>query len=348
MNMKRICRAIGVHLVMCTSLILAAGAASKVMAQGIHYSQYYNAPMLLNAANTGLMSDYDYRVGANYRTQWSAMVPYNTVSAYADLQAMRQKNQTSWLGAGLAFYRDRAGNGELSMTQMQALVAYHVELGEYSMLSGGFSASYNQRSIDFNKLTFNMQWDGVTFNTTRGSGEPGGLQKTTFVDLGAGLNFAFYPNENVYIKIGAGATHINQPKETFLGSVNQMGIRPTGNVDALFRLNDFCTINPSVYYTYQKTAYELVYGTMFNVLLGGDERAGEHLILGAYNRWNDAIIATVGFEFDGFRLMASYDVTISDIAAYVNRRGAFEIGLRWQGLYGNLGGERRVMNCPRF
>jgi type IX secretion system PorP/SprF family membrane protein len=348
MNMKRICLLLGAHLAMCTGLLLGVSAVNKVAAQGMHYSQYYNAPMLQNAANTGLMSDHDYRVGANYRTQWSALIPYNTMSAYADLQVMRQKNQTSWLGVGLAFYRDKAGNGELSMTQMQALIAYHVELGTNAMLSGGFSAGYNQRSVDFNKLTFNTQWDGVTFNTTHGSGEPGGLQKTTFLDLGAGLNLAFYPNENVYIKIGGGATHINQPKETFLGSVNQLGIRPTGNVDAFFRLNEFCIVNPSVYYTYQKTASELIYGTLFSVLVGGDERSGEHLILGAYNRWNDAIIAAVGFEFDGFRLMASYDITISDLAVYNNRRGAFEIGLRWQGLYGNIGGDRRVMNCPRF
>lgn len=347
MNMKKIRSAFNIKLACC--LLLSGIMAGNAQAQGMHYSQYYNAPMLQNAANTGLMSDYDYRVGVNYRNQWNALVPYTTFSGYADFQAMRQKNQTSWLGAGLAFYKDKAGNGDLSLTQMQAQIAYHVELGSTAMLSGGFSASYNQRSINYDKLTFDMQWDGVTFNTTHASGEPGGVRKTTFFDVGAGLNLAVYPNENIYIKIGGGVAHLNQPKESLLGAVNKLGMRPTGNIDALFRLGSYCVFNPSVYYSTQKSASELVYGALFTALVGGEARSGQHLILGVYNRWNDAVIPTVGFDFDGFRLMASYDVTISDLSQYAGRNGAFEIGLRWQGLYSNLGGgERRVLNCPRF
>ena len=96
----------------------------KANAQGMHFSQYYNAPMLLNPANTGLMSDFDYRLGANYRNQWASVpAPYKTFSAYGDFQAFRQQNQTNWLGGGLAFYNDKAGNGDLSLTRMEALLA---------------------------------------------------------------------------------------------------------------------------------------------------------------------------------------------------------------------------------
>ena len=34
-------------------------------AQDLHFSQYFNTPMLVNPANTGFNPDYDYRVGAN-------------------------------------------------------------------------------------------------------------------------------------------------------------------------------------------------------------------------------------------------------------------------------------------
>ena len=56
----------------------------QAYAQGMHFSQYYNAPLLINPANTALMSDHDYRMGANYRSQWTKVpVPYKTFSAYA-------------------------------------------------------------------------------------------------------------------------------------------------------------------------------------------------------------------------------------------------------------------------
>src|ERR1035437_7465710 len=86
---------------------------SKVaMGQSIHFSQYYNAPMLLNAANTGLMPENDYRLGMNYRNQWAAIpVPYNTFSAWGDCKIGGNANNTNhnnWLGIGFAFFNDKA------------------------------------------------------------------------------------------------------------------------------------------------------------------------------------------------------------------------------------------------
>ncbi len=318
-------------------------------AQGMHFSQYYNAPMLLNPANTGLMSDYDYRAGVNFRNQWASLpVPYKTFSAYADFQLFRKKQETNWMGAGLAFYNDKAGNGDLSLTRTEAFIAYHIEIGSNSMISGGLSGAYVQRSVDFSKLTFNDQWDGMLFNTTMAAHEQPGQVKTNYIDVSAGLNYALFPNEAVYIKIGAGVSHINQPKESFYGMVNQMGIRPTGNVDALLRLSNSVTLNPSVYYTNEKVASELVYGTLFSINVGGNLRNGQSVILGAYHRYGDAVIATVGLDWAGFRTMFSYDVTASKLSPYNGSNGAFEMGIRWQGSYGASSNDRKVYNCPRF
>src|SRR5690348_17309701 len=97
---------------------IIAACSLPAFAQSLHFSQYYNAPMLLNPANTALMSDYDYRVGANYRNQWATIpVPYNTASAWFDLQAFRKFEGTGWLGIGGAFFNDKAGNGNLSLNQ---------------------------------------------------------------------------------------------------------------------------------------------------------------------------------------------------------------------------------------
>ena len=45
----------------------------ETYAQALSYSQYYNAPLLVNPANTGFNPDYDYRAGLNYRNSWSAI-----------------------------------------------------------------------------------------------------------------------------------------------------------------------------------------------------------------------------------------------------------------------------------
>src|SRR5258708_39442880 len=50
--------------------------------QDLHFSQFMNSPLLTNPANTGFIPQADYRLGMNYRNQWSAImaVPYKTMS----------------------------------------------------------------------------------------------------------------------------------------------------------------------------------------------------------------------------------------------------------------------------
>ena len=339
-------RSIRLKKILTAATLLLSGSA---IGQGVHFSQYYNAPLLLNPANTALMPESDYRVGINYRQQWAAVpVPYKTTSVYADFQAMRNRNLTNWLGIGLAFWNDKAGNGDLALTRTEALIAYHVQMGETSMLSVGASAGYVQRSVDFNKLTYDMQWDGFRFDKGIPNGESGYVAKTNFLDVAAGINYALFPNENVYFKIGLGVAHITQPKESFYGQQNKLGIRPTLNMDLLLKLSSSVILNPSLYYTTQKSASELLYGTLFQVNVSGDNDVSTQIILGGYHRWNEAVVGTVGLQYGQFRLMSSYDFTISTLGPAVKGRGAFELAIRYQGLYGEFSRSRQSYNCPRF
>jgi len=328
-------------------------SAATVEAQSIHFSQYYNAPMLLNPANTALLPENDFRVGLNYRNQWSTIpVPYTTFSAFADAKVFKTGDYESakWLGIGGAVFNDVAGDGKLSYLKTEAFVAYHLSLNAVSMLSAGLSAGSVQRSVDYAGLTFDAQWDGFTFNNTLPNKEQLGVVKTNYSTIGAGLNYAYYPYENLYLKIGVGATNLNEPNESFYGKTNILGIRGMGNIDLMMKTSDRLVVNPSVYFATQQGAYELVYGALFQISMGGDTKNGTPLqfILGAYNRWNDAIIAAVGIQWSNLQFMANYDFTISSLAPYNSANGATEFSLIYQGIWpkGNHG--RRTYNCPRF
>jgi type IX secretion system PorP/SprF family membrane protein len=338
--------------------ILCAAAMSmfteKVIAQGIHFSQYYNAPMLQNPANTALMSDYDYRVGANYRNQWATIpVPYNTASAWVDLQAFRKDEGYSWLGIGGAFFSDKAGDGNLALNRFEGDIAYHLGLNDVSMLSFGLSGGYVQRSIDFSKLTFDQQWDGFTFNGSLPNGEKNYVQSTNYTTVGAGLNYAYFPDENVYLKVGAGVANINQPKESFYNMSNQVAMRPIVNVDAIFKMNEFWTANPSMYFTTQSGATEFIFGSIFKAGFGakGNADPTNFLILGAFYRLNESVIGVVGIEWNSFQVTASYDMTASGLSPYTGGYGAAEVSLIYKGMYGVIKTRdkgRRSTNCPRF
>lgn len=326
---------------------LAGMALSGASAQGIHFSQYWNAPLLVNPANTALLPDASYRIGAQYRQQWAAIpVPYTTISVFGEAQLLRGIEGSNWLGVGGAFWSDRAGAGQLAQTRGDLFVAYHLQLGDVHMLSLGASAGLVQRQVDFSRLTFDQQWDGFMFNDARQSGEPAETRQTSYADIGVGLNYAFFPTENFYLKVGGGVSHLNQPTETFYSKTHKVGLRPTGNAEAVIRVNPAVILTPSVYFTMQQTAWEGLYGTLAEFRLGGDEVAGS-LITGAFHRWEDAVIGVVGYQWGGVRITSSYDYTLSSLKKATNGRGAFEISLLYQGLYKKDLRDSKFA-CPRF
>lgn len=335
-------------------LIISGG---NIIAQGLHFSQYYNAPMLLNPANTALMPDYDFRLGVNYRNQWAAIpVPYNTFSAFGDIKVGGNSNNeehNNWLGIGMAFFSDKAGDGNLALSQVQGSLAYHLQLSSQVMFSLGASGSYVQRSVNYDNLTFDAQWDGFSFNARLPNAEKVGIIKTSYYTVTPGINLAWFPNEAVYVKLGGSVANINEPTESFYQSgKNTIAYRPIVNLDMLFRTGPVLIVNPSGYYTTQKGATEIVVGSLFRTMLSNNNKLNtgfsSQLILGAYARLGDALIGVAGIQMGPVQFTANYDFTMSSLAPYNASYGALEFSLIYMGKYYKNQGITRTYSCPRF
>src|SRR5258705_13245893 len=119
-----------IRIVLLVFFIQVAGS-NILNAQDLHFSQWFNEPLLTNPANTGFIPDADYRLGANYRNQWSSVmtVPYKTISAFGDAQFFRDRLDNGWLGLGALLLNDQAGSGSLTSTKIYGSVVYHQMLG---------------------------------------------------------------------------------------------------------------------------------------------------------------------------------------------------------------------------
>lgn len=347
--MRLIRKIISIFVVGCCSTLSAFG-------QSVHLSQFYNAPQLITPANTGLMPDHDFRLGLNYRNQWSALpVPYNTFSGWGDLKigGNKDNDHNNWLGLGLTVYTDKAGDGHLALNQFQGNIAYHLQTSNTFMLSVGLSAANVTRSVDFNRLTYDAQWNGTAFNADLASGEQStGLVRSKYMTVGAGVNFSYFPNENVYLKLGGAVMNVNKPIETLLdNNENQIGIRPIGTLDVTVRASELVILNPSVYFTTQNGARELVPGMQLRTVISGTARNTTpiELFAGGYLRLNDAAIFLLGVQAGPVQVAMSYDMTVSSLSPYNASYGAMEISLIFQGSYGkNRENLTRSYTCPRF
>lgn len=319
-------------------------------AQDLHFSQFFNSPLSTNPANTGFIPDADYRIGAHFRNQWSSILatPYKTLSLYGDAQVFRERLDNGWLGLGGLILADEAGSGGLRSTKIYGSVAYHQMLGSSSLLSAGFNVGWANKRIDQSKLKFPDQFDGKFFDGNLGTSVALTNNNISYFDLQAGMNYAYFPQENIYINAGYSIHHINRPTETFFDQSldsNRIPMRHIAFLNASLKINERVILNPNAYYTYQAKASSFMLGLTGNYNLSG---AGEkQLIAGVYYRYNDAAIAVLGFELNNIRFTFSYDATTSGLRNFNNAQGAQEFNLMKRGFY-NPGGNTKQVLCPRF
>lgn len=329
--------------------IFAFELVTILQAQDLHFSQFFNSPLSTNPANTGFIPDADYRVGVHFRNQWSSILaaPYKTVSVFADAQVFRDRFENGWLGLGALLLNDEAGSGGLRSTKIYGSVAYHQMLGNSSLLTAGFNVGWANKRIDLSKLTFPAQFNGQIFDILIDPGVSFVNSNVSYFDLQAGLNFAYFPNDNTYLNAGYSIQHVNRPQETFFtesADSSRISMRHIGFVNALLKVNDRWIINPNAYYTTQAKAVDFMFGLNANYNLSG---AGEkQLIAGVYSRSGDAIIPMIGFEINNIRFTFSYDATTSALKNFNNMQGAQEFNLIKKGFYGDPGAKQVL--CPKF
>lgn len=323
--------------------------AVQLHAQDLHFSQFFNSPLTTNPANTGFIPDADYRLGASYRNQWSSImaVPYKTITAFADAQVFRDRLENGWLGLGGVILNDKAGSGSLQSTKVYGSVAYHQMLGLSSLLSAGFNLGWANKRIDPTALKFPDQFDGHFFDNTLPTEVVLTNTSVSYFDMQVGMNYAYFPTEDIYINAGYSIHHVNKPKESFFDKKDIDAAIPMRHIafaNALLKVNDNLIVNPNIYFTTQAKAIDLMGGLNANYNLAN--QGEKQLIAGLYYRYQDAVIPMLGLEVNNIRFTFSYDITLSSLRNYNNYRGASEFNLIKKGFFPQ-NTDRQAL-CPKF
>jgi type IX secretion system PorP/SprF family membrane protein len=333
--------------------LLCAAAALGACAQDLHFSQWFNSPLTTNPANTGFIPDADYRLGANYRNQWSSVMsePYKTMSVWGDAQVFRNRIQTGWLGLGGVILEDVAGSGNLTTTEVYGSVAYHQMVSYSSLITAGFNVGWVNKRINSSNLKFPDQFDGKFFDNTLPTSVVIDEPNVNFFDIQVGLNYAYFPNTRTYVNGGFSVQHVNNARESFF-STDPAGFnsliprRYIGFLNGSFKTSDEVILNPMAYYTTQAGAAEIVAG--FNLQYNLSDNGDNQVIGGLYYRLGDAFIPMIGFIYKNIRLCFTYDVTTSSLSQVNQGRGAWEFALIENGIYNQYNGDRHQSLCPDF
>ena len=320
---------------------------SRSFAQDTHFSQYNSAPMMLNPALAGLNAG-DYRVYANFRTQWVTVSKgntYRTFAAGADVAVGKVTKRNSFAGIGLSFTGDQAGDIHLNTNHIDLTVAYHFMLNHRGtqQISAGIQGGFNMRSIDPSRAVYDSQYDPVTGQADpNGARESFGRTKVMFADASLGVLYSGVFRHGTNLFFGFGLSHLTQPKISFLPSgvdksnanLERLYMKVTLHGGMSIPVGDRVSIMPNFLVLVQGRAYEFNLGCHLRAQVGDMKTGNTALYFGAqYRGLLDAVIVSGRMDIKGVSIGLSYDINISKLMPASKTIGAPEVSLMYQGLF---------------
>ena len=311
--------------------------------QDIHFSQANMVPLLVNPANAG--SEYTYRGILNYRSQWgSVSEPFNTMMASFDMNFKPIKsNKTGFFSGGIFLFNDKSGSSQMQTNQVTVSGAYHIYLNPKNTLGVGVQGGYFQRSANVDNLTWGNQFDGYEYNSSYGTGESPDFTGISFgsSDFTSGIVWTFRNDEgylsgkNLLINSGLSLHHLNKPEiETQAIVQDELHYRWIFHSNAIVGLNTEYSILPYVLFSRQGSVNEIMFGSDVLYMFKQASKytkgnKGMALGLGAFYRWNDALVLSSQVQYDSYTICFSYDINLSTLNEASNKRGAYEVAIRY-------------------
>ncbi|MCC7301893.1 MAG: type IX secretion system membrane protein PorP/SprF [Bacteroidia bacterium] len=306
-------------------LFLGVGSAN-ILAQDPEFTQFYANPLYLNPAFTG--SQKCKKVCINYRNQWPALSgQFITTSVSYDQYICGVG------GVGVLVTNDNAGEGTLRTINASLLYAWHQPITRTIQVSGGFQATYAEKRVDWEKLTFGDMIDprhGFVYQTA----EVEGRSVARYFDMSAGLLI-----HSPRYFIGFASHHLIEPDEFLHSGPSPLPRKYTGHAGALIPVSerDGITVSPNILYQMQGNFRQLNLGLYVNKgpLTGG-----------FWYRDQDSFIVLLGLQKSMYRIGYSYDVTVSKLSN--SSAGSHELSFQTTLACKKCKKKFRTVVCPSF
>lgn len=335
-------------------LIIVFLCNQNVHSQDLHFSQFYEQPLLRNPALAGIFTG-DIRFIASYRNQWeSVTTPYRTFCLSSEVKLpARFLSDDDHLTLGLQLTNDIAGTSRFSKTQVLPTLNFHKSLNseKNSFLSAAIMGGFVQQRFDPSKLILNDQFtannDG-SFTIQPTSRQTFETTNLTYADVSAGISYSGELGDGTDFYLGTGFFNLTKPKLYYSG--NEIKLNPK------FALNMGLSAvtsesNELIFYgDYFKQGGHstgqlgFMYGHDF--VIDEDDRKG--IRGGLFYRWNDAVIPVVQLELSKFTIGVSYDANVSKLVSASQYRGGLEVTLSYKNFLNIRNTELQSARCPQF
>jgi len=325
--------------------------SNKIVAQDLHYSQYFNSPLNLNPALTSYTQS-QYRFTLNNKNQWASVtIPYKTLSASFETKILNFKRKRTFVGLGVLFNKDEAGDSKYGTTQAGISLSMVKSLNHRNsnIISLGIQGAFYQRSIDYTQLYFPEQWNGSISTIGSGNSETFTVNQFSFIDLSAGINWFWAPSSILKFNTGFSSWHLNRPNQSLMDDESaNLHIKYQIYTDIEITTNQPFNILPGIFYANQGPYQEFIIGARLYYKIHQNRKKFFAMSTGLFMRGNDALILYAGMDYKNLKLGITYDVNTSSLSTASNYLGGMEVSLKWLISKGDKIRKVSPTPCPIF
>ena len=336
-------------LLMCFSNLVFV---PKSFSQDFHLSQFDAFAQYLNPAMTGMFKG-DFRANVHLRSQWASVIqnPFRTVGVgfdmpHMNLPAFPKLKNIKW---GAYILDQSAGASKYNVFNFALSGAYDVAIKKTNnRVAAGLQLGFINKSVSKNDLFFGDQY------TNQGGGsfsnptlDQFNSMSTTLPDLNMGVMYYYSKVQSRFNPfVGFSVFHINRPKEEFFSTPNNLPSRYNINGGSKINITRQHQVNLHFLFMKQDNIQEVDVNVMaMSYLKGRDDVC---LLYGFGHRSvsnQDADVLHFGMKYRNYTCRVSYDINVSQLQAFSNGRGGFEVSLVY---IHNKPVKIPAMTCPRI
>ena len=324
------------------TLFLAALFVLPLTAQDIHWTQYELAPLQLNPARSGNFYG-TARVTGIARTQSNSIANtgFFTYAFGVDAPIIKGLRENDWVGVGLSFATDKAGQLEMGIKSQAFSGSYHYAMNKKAtsyFTLGVQIESYgrkigNSEAAEFRSGTTESITEATDFKSATG--------------YAAGVEFRSQMNKRTSFRIGGKFSRIGKVKVNLAPSPTyEVPNRITLHTDLEYQTGPRTKIIPSILFESYGSASAFVFQTKGKYLLDGEKKID--LTGGLGYRFGDALQVLVGLGLGDIEVGIGYDLPVSGQAPEAVPLGGLELGVSYIMKIYKEPEVDPVIFCPRF
>ncbi|MBI1837369.1 MAG: PorP/SprF family type IX secretion system membrane protein [Flavobacteriia bacterium] len=310
-------------------------------AQDIHLSQIAFSTQLINPAAYGNHDGWE-RFGIHQKNQNLSTGKYSTSLFYFDGPLFKSHTAIakSHFGFGLQVYNDMSGNGTVANRGAKIGFSSILPVSKTSIVSFGVEGGIAQQTVDFSRLNFGNQFQGVDFNSNLSSHE-GTLMNFNKVspELAAGFMYRFknYPRvlnskSNFWFQTGISAYHLLNSGAKLQQYDLMLPRKFVFHAEMENMIGDRLLLNVKFNQYVQQKQYQSILSAIISTQVNNHSLVTTHnkpfrIGGGVTYRLMDAIIPTFMLEWNEFVFLASTDLRTSKLAN--SRMGGFEFSIKY-------------------